>query len=71
MLLPRGGFGSRFKSMYTPEAPLLGELAGASPTERLDEGRLDREALARLNLSVIASQCHLPYRGEALAFPAK
>ena len=28
---------------YTPEAPLLGELAGASPTERLYEGKPARE----------------------------
>ena len=63
-----GGFGIPESFASSPEAPLPGELAGASPTERLDEGRPDREALARLNLSVIASQCHLPYRGEALAF---
>ena len=68
LLLPRGGLGIPQSFASSPEAPLLGELAGASPTERLDEGRPDREALARLNLSVIASQCHLPYRGEALAF---
>ena len=71
LLLPRGGLGIPQSFASSPEAPLLGELAGASPTERLDEGRLDREALARLNLSVIASQCHLPYRGEALAVPTK
>ena len=69
--LPRGGLGIPQSFASSPEAPLLGELAGASPTERLDEGRPDREALARLNLSVIASQCHLPYRGEALAVPTK
>ena len=34
----------------TPEAPLLGELAGASPTERLDEGRPDRESIYLLIL---------------------
>ena len=60
LLLPRGGLGIPQSFASSPEAPLLGELAGASPTERLDEGRLDREALARLNLSVIASQCHCP-----------
>ena len=59
---------SRVGLTGTPEAPLLGELAGASPTERLDEGRPDREALARLNLSVTPAACHLPYRGEALAY---
>ena len=63
-----GGLGIPQSFASSPEAPLLGELAGASPTERLDEGRPDREALAGLNLSVIASQCHLPYRGEALAY---
>ena len=39
-----------------------------SETERLDEGQPDREALAKLNLSVTPAACHLPYRGEALAF---
>ena len=69
--LTRGGLGIPQSFASSPEAPLPGELAGASPTERLYEGEPDREALARLNLSVIASQCHLPYRGEALAVPAK
>ena len=39
-----------------------------SETERLDKGQPDREALAELNLSVTPAACHLPYRGEALAF---
>ena len=31
-------FMERMNLLDTPEAPLLGELAGASPTERLYEG---------------------------------
>ena len=52
--LTRGGLGIPQSFASSPEAPLLGELAGASPTERLYEGEPDREALARLNLSVSA-----------------
>ena len=71
LLLPRGGLGIPESFASSPEAPLLGELAGASPTERLDEGRPGRIAFAGLNLSVTPAACHLPYRGEALAVPAK
>ena len=39
LLLPRGGLGIPQGFISSPEAPLLGELSGASPTERLDEGR--------------------------------
>ena len=35
LLLPRGGLGIPESFASSPEAPLLGELAGASPTERL------------------------------------
>ena len=35
----RGGLGSRFQRIFLPKAPLQGELAGASPTERLYEGK--------------------------------
>ena len=65
--LPRGGFGIPQSFASSPEAPLLGELS-AKQTERLDKGQPDREALAKLNLSVTPAACHLPYRGEALAF---
>ena len=43
--LPRGGLGIPESFASSPEAPLLGELAGASPTERLYEGEPDREPL--------------------------
>ena len=33
----RGGLGSRFYFISLPKAPLPGELAGVSPTERLYE----------------------------------
>ena len=52
----------------TPEAPLLGELAGASPTERLYEGEPDREPLLDSTSPSALTRCHLPYRGEALAY---
>ena len=69
MLLPRGGFGIPESFASSPEAPLLGELAGASPTERLDEGRPDREALARLNLSVSADALPPPLPRGGLGIP--
>ncbi len=40
--LSRGGLGISEKSASSPEAPLQGELAGASPTERLDEGAVNQ-----------------------------
>ena len=69
LLLPRGGLGIPESFASSPEAPLLGELAGASPTERLDEGRLDREALARLNLSVSADTLPPPLPRGGLGIP--
>ena len=65
--LPRGGLGIPQSLASSPEAPLPGELS-AKQTERLYEGQPDREAFAGLNLSVTPAACHLPYRGEALAF---
>ena len=65
--LPRGGLGIPQSFASSPEAPLLGELS-AKQTERLDKGQPDREAFAGLNLSVTPAACHLPYRGEALAY---
>ena len=50
LLLTRGGLGIPQSFASSPEAPLLGELAGASPTERLDEGRPDRESIYLLIL---------------------
>ena len=67
--LPRGGLGIPQSLASSPEAPLLGELAGASPTERLDEGQPDREALAGLNLSVIAYAMPPPLPRGGLGIP--
>ena len=39
--------------MDTPEAPLLGELAGASPTERLDGRRTARRSISLPVIEVI------------------
>ena len=66
--LPRGGFGIPQSFASSPEAPLLGELS-AKQTERLDEGRPDREALAKLNLSVIAYAMPPPLPRGGLGIP--
>ena len=68
LLLPRGGLGIPESFASSPEAPLLGELAGASPTERLYEGEPDREPLLDSTSPSALTRCHLPYRGEALAY---
>ena len=65
LLGPRPAGCKRQRSRRWVPQPGLGE---RSETERLDEGQPDREALAGLNLSVTPAACHLPYRGEALAF---
>ena len=65
LLGPRPAGCKRQRSRRWVPQPGLGE---RSETERLYEGQPDREALAELNLSVTPAACHLPYRGEALAF---
>ncbi len=67
--LPRGGLGIPQSFASSPEAPLPGELSGASPTERLYEGQPDREALAKLNLSVIAYAMPPPLPRGGLGIP--
>ena len=69
--LPRGGLGIPQSFASSPEAPLLGELAGASPTERLDEGRPDRIAFAGLNLSVSADALPPPLPRGGFGSPRK
>ena len=59
---------SKFSS--PPEAPLLGELS-AKQTERLYEGEAGRKPLLDSTSPSALTRCHLPYRGEALAVPAK
>ena len=71
MLLPRGGFGIPESFASSPEAPLLGELAGASPTERLYEGEPDRIAFAGLNLSVSADALPPPLPRGGFGIPRK
>ena len=63
--LPRGGIGIAENFSSSPEAPLLGELS-AKQTERLYEGRPDREPLLDSTSPSRLTPCHLPYRGEAL-----
>ena len=53
MLLPRGGLGIPESLASSPEAPLLGELAGASPTERLDGRRTARRSISLPVIEVI------------------
>ena len=65
--LSRGGFGISEKSASSPEAPLLGELS-AKQTERLDEGQPARRPPPDPTSPSSLTRCHLPYRGEALAF---
>ena len=67
LLLPRGGFGIAENFSSSPEAPLLGELS-AKQTERLYKGEPDREPLLGSTSPSALTRCHLPYRGEALAF---
>ena len=66
--LPRGGLGIPQSFASSPEAPLLGELS-AKQTERLDKGQPDREALAGLNLSVIAYAMPPPLPRGGLGIP--
>ena len=51
--LPRGGLGIPQSFASSPEAPLLGELAGASPTERLDGRRTARRSISLPVIEVI------------------
>ena len=53
LLLPRGGLGIPQSFASSPEAPLLGELAGASPTERLDGRRTARRSISLPVIEVI------------------
>ena len=52
-LLTRGGLGIPQSFASSPEAPLLGELAGASPTERLDGRRTARRSISLPVIEVI------------------
>ena len=51
--LPRGGLGIPQSFASSPEAPLLGELAGASPTERLDGRKTARRSISLPVIEVI------------------
>ena len=51
--LTRGGLGIPQSFASSPEAPLLGELAGASPTERLDGRRTARRSISLPVIEVI------------------
>ena len=71
LLLPRGGFGSPRKvNGFARGSPTRGAVE-RSETERLYEGKPDREPLLDSTSPSALTRCHLPYRGEALAVPAK
>ena len=68
MLLPRGGFGSPRKvNGFARGSPTRGAVE-RSETERLYEGEPDRKPLLDSTSPSALTRCHLPYRGEALAF---
>ena len=68
LLLPRGGFGSpRRVNGFARGSPTRGAVE-RSETERLYEGEPDREPLLDSTSPSRLTPCHLPYRGEALAF---
>ena len=68
MLLPWGGFGSPRKvNGFARGSPTRGAVE-RSETERLYEGEPDREPLLGSTSPSRLTPCHLPYRGEALAF---
>ena len=64
----RGGFGSPRKvNGFARGSPTRGAVE-RSETERLYEGKPDREPLLDSTSPSALTRCHLPYRGEALAF---
>ena len=67
--LPRGGFGiPRKVNGFARGSPTRGAVE-RSETERLDEGQPGREALAELNLSVIAYAMPPPLARGGLGIP--
>ena len=63
----RGGFGSPRKvNGFARGSPTRGAVE-RSETERLYEGKPDREPLLDSTSPSALTRCHLPYRGEALA----
>ena len=71
--LPRGGFGipqsfpSQSKVFLSARGSPTRGAVERSETERLYEGRPDREPLLGSTSPSALTRCHLPYRGEALA----
>ena len=64
----RGGFGSPRKvNGFARGSPTRGAVE-RSETERLYEGKPDREPLLDSTSPSALMRCHLPYRGEALTF---
>ena len=71
LLLPRGRPWHFVKlGLFARGSPTRGAVE-RSETERLYEGKPDREPLLDSTSPSALTRCHLPYRGEALAVPAK
>ena len=66
--LPRGGLGIPQSFAFSPEAPLLGELANEVRLRGCTKDSLTGKLLLNSTSPSRLTPCHLPYRGEALAF---
>ena len=66
--LPRGGLGRAENFSSSPEAPLLGELSSEARLRGCTKTEPDREPLLDSTSPSALTRCHLPYRGEALAY---
>ena len=66
--LPRGGLGIPQSLASSPEAPLLGELANEVRLRGWTKDSLTGKLLLNSTSPSRLTPCHLPYRGEALAF---
>ena len=66
--LPRGGLGIPQSFASSPEAPLLGELANEVRLRGCTKDSLTGKLLLNSTSPSRLTPCHLPYRGEALAF---
>ena len=66
--LPRGGLGIPQSFASSPEAPLLGELSNEVRLRGWTKDSLSGKLLLNSTSPSRLTPCHLPYRGEALAF---
>ena len=66
--LPRGGLGIPQSFASSPEAPLPGELSNEVRLRGWTKDSLTGKLLLNSTSPSSLTRCHLPYRGEALAF---